>query len=89
MKILVKTPFYQDNKYLPHLLEHCVLYSQNDEELLFLSDIFASTRTGYTSFDWKNMSLEEILFFLERPVDENIFFLQQKVVKNELNNSSF
>ena len=35
------------------------------------------------------MSLEEILFFLERPVDEHIFFLQQKVVKNELNNSSF
>ena len=89
MELLIQTPLYHENKYLPHLLEHCVLYSQNDEELLFLSDIFASTRTGYTSFDWKNMSLEEILFFLERPVDENIFFLQQKVVKNELNNSSF
>jgi hypothetical protein len=41
MELLIQTPLYHENKYLPHLLEHCVLYSQNDEELLFLSDIFA------------------------------------------------
>lgn len=89
MELFVQSPLYYDNKYLPHLLEHCVLYSQNDQELLFLSDIFASTRTGYTVFERKNIPIEQVLSFLKRPVDEKTFSLQQKVVKNELRNSSF
>ena len=45
MKILVKTPFYQDNKYLLHLLEHCILESEDLSAQLQLSDIDAASYT--------------------------------------------
>ena len=61
MKILVKTPFYQDNKYLPHLLEHCILESEDLSAQLQLSDIDAASYTWYTCFEREYLPLEHII----------------------------
>ena len=45
MKLYVQTPRYHDNKYLPHLVEHCVLYSDDLRAFLPLQEVDGSTYT--------------------------------------------
>ena len=89
MKILVKTPFYQNNKYLPHLLEHCLLESKDLWMQLQLSDIDAASYTWYTSFEQEHILVENILSYLQKPITEESFTLHQKIIKKELRNIWF
>ncbi len=89
MQILIKTPFYNHNKYLPHLLEHCVLHSEDKSTLLHLSDIYAYTSTGYTWFEREQIPTNEVIQLLQIPIKQKSFILQQKVIKNEFRSASF
>lgn len=89
MKILIKTPFYQNNKYLPHLLEHCLLESKDLWMQLQLSDIDAASYTWYTSFEREHISVENILSYLQKPITEETCTLHQKIIKKELRNIWF
>ena len=89
MKILVKTPFYQDNKYLPHLLEHCILESEDLSAQLQLSDIDAASYTWYTTFEREYLPLEHIIQYFQIPITQHNFLLHQKIIKKEVRNTSF
>lgn len=89
MQILIKTPFHKYNKYLPHLLEHCILHSEDNNTLLHLSDIYAYTSTGYTWFEREHIPTNEVVELLQTPVKQESFILQQKIIKNELRSASF
>jgi len=89
MQILIKTPFHNNNKYLPHLLEHCILHNQNIEIQLHFSDIYAYTSTGYTWFEREHIPIKKIVDFLKTPITYESFVLHQKIIKNELRAPSF
>lgn len=89
MKLLVKTPFRNKNKYLPHFLEHCVLYSKDSEKFLYLSDIYAYTCTGYTGYEWEKYPLDTILAYLQAPIPVENLLVQKKVIKKELSSPTF
>ena len=89
MQILVKTPFLNNNKYTPHLVEHCIFHSQHSKTRLHFSDIYAYTSTGYTWFEREHITLKKITNFLKTPITYENFVLQQKIIKNELRYPSF
>lgn len=89
MELYIKTPFVDNNKYLPHLIEHCVLHDDDDKQFLYLSDIYAETRTGYTTFEWTNIPIEKVWKYLKKPVTQETFDIQKNVIKNELKHVSW
>ncbi|MDO4714349.1 MAG: hypothetical protein Q4B28_07045 [bacterium] len=49
MKLYIKTPFVNDNKFIPHLVEHCVNYQADFSHFLkYHQETEAWTATGYS-----------------------------------------
>ncbi|GHV22009.1 hypothetical protein FACS1894176_05590 [Bacteroidia bacterium] len=90
MELYIKTPFYQDNKYVPHLLEHCVLFSSEREELLsYFCDVDAYTAYGHTRFAFDlPLTLPKIVHKITQPVSRESFMFQKNIIVNELKDIS-
>lgn len=90
MQLYIKTPFFEDNKYLPHLLEHCSLHSPERAEFFrFFEAVSAYTDYGATNFSWdKGLSVEEVLSKIHQPVSEESFLSQKALLDQELSDSS-
>lgn len=89
MKILLKTPFVNNNKYLPHLLEHCLLSPKNFQESHHYWEIDASVRTWYTEYEYDEDFPEKFLEILCRVPSKEQFLLEEKIIKKELRWVSF
>lgn len=90
MQLLIKTPFSNHNKYLPHLVEHCICANENMEEFLsFNLDIQAATMTGYTELERNNIPFNKVLKQVTTPIAEKTFILESKIIKKELQSPSF
>ena len=90
MKIYIKTPRQNNNKYLPHLLEHCVFQSKDLHN--FLQEeftIYASTASWYTEFEFEKENLNLLKQKLTTPISQESFNLQSKIIKEELKEASF
>ena len=90
MKLYIKTPFVNNNKFIPHLLEHCALQSRNLAEYLKYSiSTNASTRTGFTCFEREDIPAQEFFDYLRMPLKEEIFNQELLAISKELENPSF
>ena len=90
MKLLIRTPWINDNKYIPHILEHCILQSNNINDFINIQiPIYASTATWYTEFEFDKKHLNSLLQKLETPIKKESFSLEQKIIKKELKQASF
>lgn len=90
MRLFIKTPRPDDNKYIPHLLEHCVLQANNVKDFIDIQiPIYASTATWYTEFEFEKAKLKALLEKLNTPITHDTFNLQQKIIQKELKWSSF
>ncbi len=90
MKLYIKTPFVDGNKFIPHLLEHCVL-SQSDPQnfLKYQKDTSAWTSTGYTGFEREDLAIEDFFALLQKPVSEEAFNRELQSITKELHAPSF
>ena len=90
MKLYIKTPFVNNNKFIPHLLEHCALQSRNLAEYLKYSiSTNASTRTGFTCFEREDIPAQEFFDYLRMPLKEEIFNQELLAIVKELEKPSF
>ena len=90
MKLYIKTPFVDNNKFIPHLLEHCALQSRNLAEYLKYSiSTNASTRTGFTYFEREDIPAQEFFDYLRMPLKEEIFNQELLAISRELEKPSF
>lgn len=89
MKLYVQTPRYHDNKYLPHLVEHCVLYSDDLRSFLPLQEVDGSTYTWYTVFEFERAIKDLVLSQIFTPLSEESFLKERKSVQQELKEASF
>lgn len=90
MKLYIKTPFVDNNKFIPHLLEHCALQSRNLAEYLKYSiSTNASTRTGFTCFEREDIPAQEFFDYLRMPLIEEIFNQELLAISRELEKPSF
>lgn len=89
MKILIKTPFENNNKYIPHLLEHCLLSPQTHQQAHQYWDIDGSVRTGYTEYEFSDSNPEVLFKILTTPPSQEQFILEEKIIKKELRWVSF
>ncbi|MDR0859858.1 MAG: hypothetical protein LBO09_02505 [Candidatus Peribacteria bacterium] len=86
MHLYIKTPLYENNKYVPHLLEHCVLFSADREELFsYFVDIEAYTAYGHTCFEFsKPLVIANIVDKIRKPISKESYLFQKKVIANEI-----
>jgi hypothetical protein len=91
MKLYVKTPFDNDNKYLPHLIEHCVLFSPEFHNFLNIyNEVEASTLTGCTIFEFHDSISEKLIIKkIQGVLNKSTIELQKKVLKSEFKNISY
>ena len=90
MKLYIKTPFVNNNKFIPHLLEHCALQSRNLAEYLKYSiSTDASTRTGFTCFEREDIPAQDFFDYLRMPLKEEIFNQELLAISRELEKPSF
>lgn len=90
MKLLIKTPFVDQNKYIPHLVEHCINDDHNTEEFLkYTLELECCTRSGYSEVERDTLSLDEVVTKISAPFPESTFQLEQSIIKKELRNPSF
>ncbi|MDR0651060.1 MAG: hypothetical protein LBG59_06825 [Candidatus Peribacteria bacterium] len=91
MQLYIQTPLYNHNKYIPHLLEHCVLFSSNREELfMYFGDVEAGTTYGCTDFEfYAPLSLSHLLQKICQPILKETFLIQKKHLAYELKNATF
>ncbi|MDR2190221.1 MAG: hypothetical protein LBP53_03360 [Candidatus Peribacteria bacterium] len=91
MQLFIKTPLYEHNKYVPHLLEHCVLFSSEREEAFtYFGDINAGTTYGGTEFEFYSpLSLSHLLKKISQPISQETFRIQKKYLAYELKNPIF
>lgn len=89
MKLYIQTPFVNNNKFIPHLLEHCALQSRDPSEYLKYSiSTNASTRTGFTCFEREDIPAQEFFDYLRMPLKEEIFNQELLAISKELENPS-
>jgi predicted Zn-dependent peptidase len=90
MRLYIKTPFYENNKYIPHLLEHCVLFSPEIKHFLYTyNEVYAYASTGYTTFEFDNATpLESLVKTIQNAITPANIPLQKKILKSEYENSS-
>lgn len=86
MELYIKTPFYQDNKYLPHLLEHCALFSFDREDMLtYFCDVSGYVAYGHTCFDFTlSLSIADVFHKITQPIPLEAFAFQKNVLATEL-----
>ena len=90
MKLYIKTPFVDNNKFIPHLLEHCALQSRDPSEYLKYSiSTNASTRTGFTCFEREDIPAQDFFAYLRMPLKEVIFNQELLAISRELEKPSF
>ena len=90
MKLYIKTPFVNNNKFIPHLLEHCALQSRDPSEYLKYSiSTNASTRTGFSCFEREDIPAQEFFDYLRMPLKEEIFNQELLAIAKELEKPSF
>ena len=90
MKLYIKTPFVDNNNFLPHLLEHCALQSRDPSEYLKYSiSTNASTRTGFTCFEREDIPAQDFFAYLRMPLKEEIFNQELLAISRELEKPSF
>ena len=90
MKLYIKTPRPKNNKYIPHLLEHCILHSNNLQDFFKQQlPIYASTASWYTEFEFDKEYLKPLQKKFNTPISIETFQLQSKIIKQELNWASF
>jgi len=90
MKLYIKTPFVNNNKFIPHLLEHCTLQSRDPSEYLKYSiSTNASTRTGFSCFEREDIPAQEFFDYLRMPLKEEIFNQELLAIAKELEKPSF
>lgn len=90
MKLYIQTPFVNNNKFIPHLLEHCALQSRDPSEYLKYSiSTNASTRTGFTCFEREDIPAQEFFDYLRMPLEEEIFNQELLAIVKELEKPSF
>ncbi len=90
MKLYIKTPFVNNNKFIPHLLEHCALQSRDPSEYLKYSiSTNASTRTGFSCFEREDIPAQEFFAYLRMPLKEGIFNQELLAISRELEKPSF
>lgn len=90
MKLYIKTPFVDNNKFIPHLLEHCALQSRDPSEYLKYSiSTNASTRTGFTCFEREDIPAQDFFAYLRMPLKEEIFNQELLAISRELEKPSF
>ena len=90
MKLYIKTPFVNNNKFIPHLLEHCALQSRDPSEYLKYSiSTSASTRTGFSCFEREDIPAQEFFDYLRMPLKEEIFNQELLAISRELEKPSF
>ena len=90
MKLYIKTPFVKNNKFIPHLLEHCALQSRDLSEYLKYSiSTNASTRTGFSCFEREDIPAQEFFDYLRMPLKEEIFNQELLAIAKELEKPSF
>lgn len=90
MKLYIKTPRPKYNKYIPHLLEHCVLQSNNIKNFFDTQlPIYASTASWYTEFEFDEEYLQPLQEKFKIKISQETFQLQSKIIKQELNWASF
>ena len=90
MKLYIKTPFVNNNKFIPHLLEHCALQSRDPSEYLKYSiSTNASTRTGFSCFEREDIPAQEFFNHLRMPLKEEIFNQELLAIAKELEKPSF
>lgn len=83
MQILVKTPFINHNKYLPHLLEHCLSIKSDTLGFLESLHIDAYTASGYSGYESSTFSITDLSNLLQTtPTLEN-FAHQKRILKSE------
>jgi len=89
MKLYIKTPFVNSNKFIPHLLEHCALQSRDPSEYLKYSILTsASTRTGFSCFEREDIPAQEFFDYLRMPLEEEIFNQELLAIVKELEKPS-
>ena len=90
MRLFIRTPWPNNNKYVPHLLEHCILQTNNINDFINIQiPIYASTATWYTEFEFDKKHLNTLLQKIKTPVNKESFNLEQRIIKKELNWASF
>ena len=90
MKLYIKTPRYKDNKYVPHLVEHCILQTNNIQDFFDVQlPIYASTNTWYTKFEFDKEYLKLFQKTLGKDISKENYELQEKIIKKELKWASF
>ena len=90
MKLYIKTPFVNNNKFIPHLLEHCALQSRDPWEYLKYSiSTNASTSTGFSCFEREDIPAQEFFDYLRMPLKEEIFNQELLAISRELEKPSF
>ena len=90
MKLYIKTPFVNNNKFIPHLLEHCALQSRDPWEYLKYSiSTNASTSTGFSCFEREDIPAQEFFDYLRMPLKEEIFNQELLAIGRELEKPSF
>jgi predicted Zn-dependent peptidase len=91
MQLYVKTPLYDNNKYLPHLLEHCVLFSSDRAEFFtYFGDIEAWTSYGCTCFEfYAPLSLPYLLQKIYQSISKETLLIQKKHLAYELKNAEY
>lgn len=90
MRLFIRTPWPNNNKYVPHLLEHCILQTNNINDFINIQiPIYATTAIWYTEFEFDKKHLNTLLQKIKTPVNKESFNLEQRIIKKELNWASF
>lgn len=90
MKLLIKTPFVDQNKFIPHLVEHCISDDHNTEDFpKYTLELECCTRSGYSEVERDTLSLDEVITKISAPFPESTFQLELSIIKKELRNTSF
>lgn len=90
MYVFIKTPLYKNSKYLPHLVEHCIL-TNNQQYSEYISTMYDNrwvTFCGYTKFYIPSQSKDTILQKLQNPITRETIEQERKIIKDELSYTS-
>ncbi|MDR2190206.1 MAG: hypothetical protein LBP53_03270 [Candidatus Peribacteria bacterium] len=91
MNLYIQTSLYQDNKYVPHLLEHCVLFSQERSDFFtYYNGVEGTTFYGYTDLEFTApLTVDEVLHKITQPISLATFSFQKRVIADELKNATY
>ena len=87
MRLFIRTPWPNNNKYVPHLLEHCILQTNNINDFINIQiPIYASTATWYTEFEFDKKHLNTLLQKIKtKYFDVNFIMIKKLNVQHTLN----